>query len=138
MDLSIESNLLCPAFRPPEAHCQTRRALLRRIPMALHPDRLFPADPATRSLARAFYSEIKDLPIISPHGHTDPAWFSSDAPFENPSSLLITPDHYVFRMLYSQGIPLERLGLGAPGTPGREEDPREVWRVFARNFPLFR
>ena len=57
----------------------------------------------------------KDLPIVSPHGHCDPSWFAENKPFENPASLLVTPDHYVFRMLYSQGIGLEELGIGNPG-----------------------
>ncbi len=81
------------------------------IPLVLHPDRLFPADPATRELARALYATVKDLPIVSPHGHTDPQWFADDAPFANASALFITPDHYVFRMLYSQGVALEDLGI---------------------------
>jgi hypothetical protein len=73
-------------------------------PLILHPDRLFPADPATRAIARSIYEGIKHLPIISPHGHTDPAWFAINAPFTNPTDLLIVPDHYVLRMLSSQGI----------------------------------
>ena len=77
------------------------------IPLKLHPDRLFPADPVTRALARQLYATVKDLPIVSPHGHTDPQWFADNAPFANASSLLITPDHYVFRMLYSQGVSLD-------------------------------
>ena len=81
------------------------------IPLDLHPDRLFPADPATRRLARALYATVRDLPIVSPHGHTDPHWFADNEPFPNASALLIVPDHYVFRMLYSQGVPLEALGV---------------------------
>ena len=81
------------------------------LPLTLHPDRLFPADPATRNLARALYATIAPLPIVSPHGHTDPQWFADDAPFANASALLITPDHYVFRMLYSQGVRLDDLGI---------------------------
>jgi glucuronate isomerase len=100
----------------------------------LHPDRLFPIETKTRELARALYQTVKDHPIISPHGHTDPAWFALNAPFQDPLSLLITPDHYVLRMLYSQGVPLEMLGVNAPTT----FDPREGWRVFARHFHLFR
>ncbi|HEU4780113.1 MAG TPA: glucuronate isomerase, partial [Steroidobacteraceae bacterium] len=67
----------------------------------LNPDRLFPADPTTRAIARNLYRLVKDLPIISPHGHTDPKWFADNSPFADPASLLLTPDHYVFRMLYS-------------------------------------
>ncbi len=104
---------------------------------ALHPDRLFPSDPAVRETARSIYAEIAGLPIISPHGHTDPSWFAENAPFPNPSELLIIPDHYVLRMLYSQGVSLESLGV--PPRDGRdyERDPRAVWRSFAEHFHLF-
>jgi glucuronate isomerase len=80
----------------------------------------------------------RGLPIISPHGHTDPAWFATNAAFENPSALLITPDHYVLRMLYSQGIPLESLGVRTRDGGASESDPRKVWRLFAGNYFLFR
>ncbi|MFO1305096.1 MAG: glucuronate isomerase [Burkholderiales bacterium] len=108
------------------------------IPIALHPDRLFPADPATRDLARRLYATVKDLPIVSPHGHTDPAWFADDAPFTNASALFITPDHYVFRMLYSQGIPLEDLGIPRADGGHVETDARKIWRIFASHYHLFR
>ena len=99
----------------------------------LHPDRLLPADPATRDLARALYAAVKGLPIISPHGHTDPEWFATDANFGNAAELLLHPDHYVFRMLYSQGVPLADLGIGNPAA-----DPRASWRLFAERYYLFR
>ena len=102
-------------------------------PLSLHPDRLFPADPAVRDIARALHAEVARLPIISPHGHTDPAWFASDANFGNAAELLLVPDHYVFRMLYSQGVPLEALGIGNSGA-----DPRAAWRLFAERYHLFR
>jgi glucuronate isomerase len=112
------------------------------IPLSLHPDRLFPADPATRALARHLYATVKDLPIVSPHGHTDPQWFADDTPFANASALLITPDHYVFRMLYSQGVALEDLGIprreGAASGVKAVPDPRQIWHVFAANYHLFR
>ena len=101
--------------------------------LALHPDRLFPADPDTRIVARRLYDEIAGLPILSPHGHTDPEWFASNAHFGNAAELLIHPDHYVFRMLYSQGVPLEALGIRNP-----DADPRESWRLFAERYHLFR
>jgi glucuronate isomerase len=101
--------------------------------LELHPDRLFPADTDTRSVARRLYTEVATLPIISPHGHTDPEWWATDAPFGNAAELLLHPDHYVFRMLYSQGVPLEALGIGNPGA-----DPRESWRLFAERYHLFR
>lgn len=102
-------------------------------PLSLHPDRLFPSDPLPRAIARRLYAEVADLPIISPHGHTDPSWFAGNAPFGNAAELLLHPDHYVFRMLYSQGIALDALGIGNP-----DADPRESWRLFAQNYHLFR
>jgi glucuronate isomerase len=101
-------------------------------PLHLHPDRLFPADPGTRSVARRLYAEVERLPIVSPHGHTDPRWFADNAPFDDASSLLLQPDHYIFRMLYSQGVPLEAIGIGAA------VDPRAAWRVLADHYHLFR
>ncbi|MEO8485095.1 MAG: glucuronate isomerase [Betaproteobacteria bacterium] len=106
--------------------------------LAPHPDRLFPAEPAVRALARALYATVKDLPIVSPHGHTDPRWFADDAPFEDASALLITPDHYVFRMLYSQGVRLESLGIPRRDGGPVERDARRIWRTFAEHWPLFR
>lgn len=102
-------------------------------PLHLHPDRLFPADSKVRDIARALYADIAKLPIVSPHGHTDPAWFAGNAPFGNAADLLLVPDHYVFRMLYSQGVPLETLGVGTP-----DFDPRAAWRLFAERYHLFR
>jgi len=108
------------------------------IPLNLHPDRLFPADPSTRDLARRLYATVQHLPIVSPHGHTDPQWFADDTPFANASALFITPDHYVFRMLYSQGIRLEDLGIPrADGAPVAQ-DARKIWHIFAANYHLFR
>ncbi len=107
-------------------------------PIDLHPDRLFPADPATRELARALYATVADLPIVSPHGHTDPRWYAEDAPFPDPSALLVVPDHYVFRMLYSQGVRLEDLGIPRRDGGPVERDPRRIWRLFASHYHLFR
>lgn len=104
----------------------------------LHPDRLFPADEKVRSIARDLYEQIKDLPIISPHGHTDPRWFAYNEPFGNASELLIRPDHYVFRMLYSQGISLEALGIRREDGAPVEQDPRKIWQLLAKNYHLFR
>jgi glucuronate isomerase len=101
--------------------------------LALEPERLFPADPDTRAIARRLYCDVAKLPIISPHGHTDPEWWATDAPFGNAAELLLHPDHYVFRMLYSQGVSLEALGIGNP-----DADPRESWRLFAERYHLFR
>ena len=99
--------------------------------------RLFPIEPAARIVAEHLYKTVKDLPIISPHGHTDPRWFADNQPFPNPAALFIQPDHYVFRMLYSQGISMESLGI--PQVDGMEyADPRKVWRIFAKHYFLFR
>ncbi len=108
------------------------------IPLNLHPDRLFPADPATRDVARRLYATVKDLPIVSPHGHTDPQWFADNAPFANASALFITPDHYVFRMLYSQGVRLEDLGIPRQDGGPVETDARKIWHTFAAHYHLFR
>lgn len=106
-------------------------------PLELHPDRLFPADPTTRDIARALYAEIADQPIVSPHGHTDPVWFADNAAWTDATSLLLAPDHYLYRMLYSQGIALDDLAIprlsGVPAT-----DPRAAWTLFAQNYTLFR
>ena len=106
---------------------------------APHPDRLFPADPGTRAVARRLYNTVRALPIISPHGHTDPRWFADNAPFSDPVSLLLTPDHYITRMLYSQGLSLEELGLvPLGGAPQAALAPRAIWRSFAEHYHLFR
>lgn len=99
----------------------------------LHEDRLFPADIDTRAIAKRLYASIQHLPILSPHGHTDARWFAEDLAFPNPTELFILPDHYVHRMLYSQGISLEDIGLdkNAP------RDPQEVWSLFAAHYYLF-
>ena len=99
--------------------------------LSLHSDRLFPADADTRTVARRLYAEVKDLPIISPHGHTDPSWFAQNESFANPAELLITPDHYVFRMLFSQGVSMESLGVPRADGGPVETDPRAIWRRFA-------
>ena len=103
----------------------------------LNANRLFPAESSARAVAAKLYETVKDLPIISPHGHTDPRWFAENGPFPNPAALFIQPDHYIFRMLYSQGVSLESLGI--PQVDGKEcADPREVWRIFAKHYYLFR
>lgn len=107
-------------------------------PLVLHADRFFDSDPAVRAVARALYEETRELPLICPHGHVDSAPLAENAPFPEPASLLIIPDHYIFRMLYSRGVPLEWLGIPArDGTPV-ERDPRRVWQVFADHYYLFR
>ncbi|MGB8261838.1 MAG: glucuronate isomerase [Terracidiphilus sp.] len=100
----------------------------------LNEDRLFPADPGPRAVARRLYESVRDLPIVSPHGHTCPQWFARNEAFPDPARLFVVPDHYVFRMLYSQGVPLEALGVG----PGATAEPRQIWRLFASHYHLFR
>jgi glucuronate isomerase len=107
-------------------------------PLRLDPERFFPADSALRTIAKRLFSLVERLPIVSPHGHTDPSWFSRDAPFEDAVSLLLWPDHYLLRTLMSAGLTLESLGLApADGTPC-ESDRRIIWRRFAENYHLFR
>ena len=102
--------------------------------MLIHEDRLFPSDPATRAIARALYGHIRKLPIVSPHGHTQAAWFARNEPFPDPATLLVQPDHYVYRMLYSQGVSLDDLEIGQ----AELKNPRKVWRIFASHYYLFR
>ena len=103
----------------------------------LDTNRLFPAESGTRAVAARLYETVHDLPILSPHGHTDPQWFADNQPFPNPAALFLQPDHYIFRMLYSQGVSLESLGI--PQVDGKQSaDPREAWRIFARHYYLFR
>lgn len=106
--------------------------------MLLHDDRLFPAEPVTRSIARRLHAGIRDLPIVSPHGHTDPRWFAENEPFPDPATLFVKPDHYIFRMLYSQGVRLEQLGIARKDGGPVEADPRAIWRLFASHWRLFR
>jgi glucuronate isomerase len=106
--------------------------------LVLHEDRFFDPEPAVRQIARSLYDDTRNLPIISPHGHVDPAILADDGPFPEPTALIILPDHYIFRMLYSQGVPLERLGIATrDGTPV-ERDPRKIWQLFAERYHLFR
>jgi glucuronate isomerase len=99
--------------------------------------RLFPSEPSARAVAVKLYETVRDLPLLSPHGHTDPSWFAKDEAFPDPAALFIQPDHYIFRMLYSQGVSLESLGV--PQLDGKQQaDPRAVWKIFAKNYYLFR
>lgn len=104
---------------------------------ALHKDRLFPANSEQREICRSLYSQVKDLPILSPHGHTDPKWFAENENFPNPADLLIIPDHYVLRMIYSQGVSMETLGLKPKDGGEYETNPRKVWQTFADYYYLF-
>ena len=104
----------------------------------LDENRLFSPDPVLRRLSCALYETVRDLPIISPHGHTDPQWYAENAAFPDPARLFVTPDHYVFRMLHSQGVPLEALGVPRVDGGETEQDPRKIWRLFASHYHLFR
>ncbi len=105
----------------------------------LSPDRFFSPEPAQRRVARELYESIAGLPIVSPHGHVDPALLADEnATFGTPADLFIIPDHYVFRMLYSQGVPLEALGIPRRDGGPVETDHRKIWQVFADHFYLFR
>lgn len=104
----------------------------------IHPDRLFPADAEQRAIARALFERVEDLAIISPHGHCDPRWFAENARFPNPAALFVVPDHYVFRMLVSQGVNMADLGVPRVDGGAVETDPRLIWDRFAKNVHLLR
>ena len=103
----------------------------------LDPDRLFPLEKSARRLARDLYKTVSDLPIISPHGHTDPRWFAENCKFPDPAQLFVTPDHYVFRMLYSQGVQLEDLGLSRLAGANKVVDGRKIWRLLLKIITFF-
>ena len=104
----------------------------------LDKDRLFPKTEVTLRLARELYQNIAKLPIISPHGHCDPSWFSENKRFPNPAQLFVTPDHYIFRMLVSQGLTLNELGIKTLDDSVFENDPQKIWKKFSENYYLFR
>jgi glucuronate isomerase len=103
----------------------------------LHEDRFFSPVESVRKHAREIYNSVKNLPIISPHGHVDPSIFSENKPFPNPTELFLIPDHYIYRMLYSQGILMESLGISTVDGSKVAKDPRKIWQIFADNFYLF-
>lgn len=101
-------------------------------------DRLFPAEPSVRTIARELFTQVKDLPLICPHGHVDPRLLADDEPFPDPARLFVIPDHYVHRMLHSAGIPHDELGLTPVGGNDPEIDSRTIWRRLCANWHLFR
>jgi len=105
--------------------------------LILDDNRFFDSDPAIRKIARALYDGVKNLPIVSPHGHVDPKLFAENKPFPDPTALILIPDHYIFRMLYSQGIPLESLGIPTVDGSPVETDHRKIWQIFGDHFYLF-
>jgi glucuronate isomerase len=102
--------------------------------LELHPDRLFPAEAGTRAVARELYASVADRPIFSPHGHVDAGLLVRNQPFEDPTRLLVSPDHYVTRVLHSVGVSLTSLGAGAHPA---DFDPREAWRLLCQNWQAF-
>jgi len=104
--------------------------------LSLHPDRLLPSEPGVRTVARQLYESVKDLPIISPHGHVPPQWLSEDIPFSNPTSLLITPDHYVNRMLHAHGVELSALGVAQEAMT--EPQSRDAFRILCSHWSAYR
>jgi len=104
-------------------------------PWSPHPDRLLSPDRQERGIARRLYEQVRDLPIVSPHGHVPATWLAEDQPFTDPTSLLITPDHYVTRLLHASGVPLEKLGVG--GAILTAEESRDAWRIFCRHWPVY-
>src|SRR3954469_9366966 len=108
----------------------------RMAALTLHPDRLLPAEPGVRSIARRLYADVSGLPIVSPHGHVDPRILLDDTPFADPASLFIQPDHYVTRLLHGGGVSPDRRGGGAGPLP--EEHAPEVWRLLCQNWQLVR
>jgi glucuronate isomerase len=102
-------------------------------------DRYFGPDPRQKEVAQRLYTQVANLPLICPHGHVDPRMFSDpDYSFGSPADLLIVPDHYVFRMLYSQGVPMEAMGIPRKDGGKVEKDHRKIWKTFADHFHLFR
>ena len=107
-------------------------------PLRLHPDRALPAEPGVRDIARRIYAQTAGLPLVCMHGHMDAAVLASDEPFSDPAQLLVIPDHYVTRMLVSQGVNLDALGVPRLDGGPVEQDPRAIWRLFCAHWPLFR
>src|SRR3954451_24562163 len=106
------------------------------VPLRRHPERLLPAEPGVREIARRLYEAVRNLPILSPHGHVDARILADDVPFADPATLFVTPDHYVTRLLHAGGVPLDELGLGRTGLT--ESESRRIWRRLCENWSLFR
>jgi glucuronate isomerase len=104
--------------------------------LRLDPDRLLPAEPGERAIARRLYETVRELPLVSPHGHVDPRLLLDDQPFPDPAALFVTPDHYVTRLLHADGVGLDALGVGQ----GRPSEPasRRAWRTVCERWELFR
>ena len=109
-----------------------------RIPLRLHADRFFDSEPAVRHAAQELYEGTRDLPLVCPHGHVDPSLLAENAAFPEPTALLIIPDHYIFRMLHSQGVRMEDIGVPTRDGSAVESDPRIIWQRVADYWYLFR
>ncbi len=107
-------------------------------PLVLDENRFFDSDPSIRRAARALYDETRGLPLVCPHGHVEPSLLAENEPFPEPTALLLTPDHYIFRMLYSRGVSMESLGIPTRDGTRVEQDPRKIWQLFGDNYYLFR
>src|SRR5207249_10524510 len=105
--------------------------------MVLDADRFFDPDPAVRLVARELYEETRRLPIVSPHGHVDPGILARDEPFAEPAALIVQPDHYILRLLYARGVPLEALGVPRRDRAAVEADPCKVGQRFADHYIQF-
>jgi glucuronate isomerase len=105
--------------------------------LELHESRLFDADSQTRSVAHELYDSVRDLPLVCPHGHVEPRLLAENEAFPEPTTLIVRPDHYIFRMLYSQGVALEELGIPSRAEPSGSSDPRRAWQIFADRYYLF-
>ena len=106
-------------------------------PLVLHEDRFFDPDPAIRRAARSLYEETRDLPLVCPHGHVEARLLAENEPFPEPTALIVIPDHYIFRMLYSRGISMEALGIPARDGSRGAHDPRAIWQIFGEHYYLF-
>ena len=104
-------------------------------PLTLHRDRLFPTDPGVRAVARMLYAEVERLPLICPHGHVDPRLLLDDLSFVDPTTLLITSDHYVTRLLHASGVSLDQLGVGRE--PLSEDRSRAAWRLLCEHWSVY-
>src|SRR5437764_15369051 len=105
-------------------------------PLEPHPDRLLPPEPGVRAIASRLYEAVRDMPIVSPHGHVDPRLLLDDDPFTDPATLLVTPDHYVTRLLHASGVSLDALGVGQNALD--EATAREVWRHLCMHWEVYR
>jgi len=112
--------------------------MAKEKPLELHQDRYFSSNPEERKIARELYNLVKDTPLLCPHGHVNPRLFALNEPFPDPAELLVIPDHYLFRMLYSQGVPLEKLGIPRVDGGQTEQDHRKIWQLVGDYFYLFR